>query len=535
MRVAERAPATQHVLMSKPPFALTGACEAKNVEPGAGSLWASIKIEPRGKGMETDRAPLAIALVLDHSGSMAGSPLAHVVKSCELLADLLSDGDELSIVPFSQDASVLCGLTSMTSDGRTRVKSSLRTIRASGGTNMQHGIAVAAGVLMTARAGLRRAMVVMSDGQPNIGERTPAGLAEMVRGLQLAVSSLGFGLHHDENVLDAIATAGSGRYAYIPDPIAARLDLARAALAHGGIVADKLELRLSPADGVEILQILPTATLRHGKHGIAASIGDIFVDEGRQIAVELKLNLKAGASGTLVEVAVDGRTPPGTVHTETTALVVDIRSGARVIDVDAQREIIIVQADHARAAARAHADRGQMPSAAALLRQLAAKIDSLPGFVRNDGSMIAELREQLEDEAANYERNATVEERQHQRKQSLMYKAQTPFYQKAMPMPAPIDALLLGIGGSVAGKSFPLLSENVIGRSSSAGVHVDSANLSREHARVAWMVDGFMLTDLGSTNGSRVNGTFITSAVVRDGDLLELGDAVFRFQVRNIK
>ncbi|HEY4175275.1 MAG TPA: VWA domain-containing protein [Kofleriaceae bacterium] len=518
--------------MPKPPFLLTGACEAKNVEPGTSSLWASIKVQPQGKGMETDRAPLAIALVIDHSGSMSGSPLAHVVKSCELLADLLGEGDEMSIVPFSQNAAVLCGLTAMSTDGKTRLKSSLKNIRADGGTNIQQGIAVAAGVLMTARAGLRRVMVVMSDGQPNIGERTPSGLGEMVRGLGLAVSSLGFGLHHDENVLDAIATAGSGRYAYIPDPIAARLDLARAALAHGGIVADKLELRLNPADGVEILQILPTATLRHGKHGVAASIGDIFVDEGRQIAVELKLNLKPGASGTLVEISVEGSTPNGHVHTETAKLVVDVRSGARVMDLDAQREIIMVQADHARAAARAHADRGQMPSAAALLRQLAAKIDGLPGFVRNDGSMLAELREQLEDEAANFERNATVEERLHQRKQSMMYKAQTPFFQKAMAAPAPVDAQLLGIGGPVAGKHFPLLTENIIGRSSNVVVHVDSANLSREHARVAWMVDGFILTDLGSTNGSRVNGTFVTSVVLREGDLLELGDAVFRFQLR---
>jgi Ca-activated chloride channel family protein len=518
--------------MSKPTFALTAACEAKNVEPGPGTLWASIKVEPRGKAMEADRAPLAIALVVDHSGSMAGPPLAHVVKSCELLADLLGEGDQLSIVPFSQNAGVLCGLTAMTTEGRAQLKSTLKTIRADGGTNIQGGISVAAGVLMTARPGLRRVMVVMSDGQPNIGERTPTGLGDMVRGLGLAVSSLGFGLHHDENVLDAIATAGSGRYAYIPDPIAARLDLARAALAHGGIVADKLELRLNPADGVEILQILPAATLRHGKHGIAASIGDIFVDEGRQLAVELKLNIKPGASGALVEVAVEGIAPDGTIHAEKAALTVDVRSGARVIDVDAQRDIIIVQVDHGRTAARAHADRGQMPSAAALLRRLAAKIDALPGFVRNDGSMIAELREQLEDEALNYERDSTAEERMHQRKQSLMYKAQTPFFQKAMAMPAPVDAKLLGIGGSVAGRVFPLLSENVIGRSRAVVVHVDSSNLSREHARIAWMVDGFILTDLGSTNGSRVNGTFVTSVVLSDGDLLELGDAVFRFQTK---
>ena len=78
----------------------------------------------------------------------------------------------------------------------------------------------------------------------------------------IGVSSLGFGAHHDENVLAAIAAAGSGRYAYIPDPVLARVELARAALAHGGIVAEQLELELRPAAGVELVQLLPKAQLR---------------------------------------------------------------------------------------------------------------------------------------------------------------------------------------------------------------------------------------------------------------------------------
>jgi len=79
---------------------------------------------------------------------------------------------------------------------------------------------------MTAPDGLRRVMVVLSDGEPNIGIGSPVALGDYVRSLRpLGVSSLGFGLHHDEDVLHAIATAGSGRYAYVPDPIAARIDL----------------------------------------------------------------------------------------------------------------------------------------------------------------------------------------------------------------------------------------------------------------------------------------------------------------------
>ncbi len=513
------------------PFGLVAACEAKNVESGSSTLWASIKIEPRGNALEKERAPLAVALVIDTSGSMQGEPIQHVLRSCEILAQLLGEKDQLAIVTFSTNAGVRCGLTSVGDAGRAQITRAIAGVTADGSTNMHGGIEVAAGVLMTAPQGLRRVMVVMSDGQPNIGLQSATDLAAYVRGLGLAVSTLGFGLHHDENVLDAIATAGSGRYAYIPDPITARVDLARAALAHGGIVADKLELRLAPADGVELVRVLPNTPLRHGRHGIATSIGDVFVDEGRAIALELKLDLKAGAKGRLIDITVEGRAPDGTQHTLTGSLDVDIRSGQRVIDKDAQREIILVQADDARAQARAQGDRGALPAAATILRQLAARIDAVEGFVRNDGSVLAELREQLEDEAANYERKSTDAERQHQRKASMMYKSASPTYARGAPVMPAVPAWLNGIGGPVSGRVFQLFGESIIGRGANAEIPVSSGQLSRHHARILFVNNKYVLHDLGSTNGSRVNGARIHSQELAEGDLVELGDAVFRFSL----
>ena len=513
------------------PFAIVAACEHKNVEPETSKLWASIKIEPRGKALELERAPLAVTLVLDVSGSMQGESIEHVLRSCEIVADLLSARDQLAIVTFSTHAGVRCGLTTVDDAGRALIRASLASVVADGGTNMHGGIEVAAGVLMSAPSGLRRVMVVLSDGRPNVGLASASELAAYVRSLKLAVSSLGFGLHHDENVLDAIATAGSGRYAYIPDPALARVELARAALAHGGIVADHLELKLEPAQGVEVVQLLPAGQLRVGGGGVTTSIGDVFVDEGRALAVELQLDLRANASGQLVRIAVVGRSPDGTSHRATATLEVDIRAGARVVDHDGQREVILVQADAARTSARAQADRGAMPAAASILRQLAARIDALDGFVRNDGSPLAELREQLEDEAANYERKSSDLERSHQRKAALQYKSATPGYARPARHAPGLAAVLCGMAGPVAGRHFPLTSENVIGRSTSNDLHVESGQLSRNHARILFLTDHYLLHDLGSTNGCLVNGARITTVKLADGDVLTLGDAVFRFEL----
>ncbi len=516
--------------MSEPPFSLSLACEFRSAPPGPSKAWASLKIEPQGRPLEAERAPLAIVLAVDVSGSMSGDPLTHVVRSCEVLADLLNEKDELGIVTFSSNAGVMIGLTKMDTSGRAHLRSSLLTMHAGGNTNIHGGIGVAAGLLLSARTDLRRVIVLMSDGQPNVGLSSASDLAAYVTGLKLAVSTLGFGVHHDENVLAAIAKAGSGRYAYIPDPINSRVDLARAALAHGGIVADHLELTLKLRDGVSLTQVLPEVSMKIGGGGVSFGVGDVFIDEGRTLAVELSLDLGSPHDGTLFEAALVGVAPDGTKHRVSTALSIDVRAGAGLANRDAQRDIVFVLADDARSVARGHADRGAVPAAVTLLRALVQRIDGLDGFVANDGSPLAELREQLIDEAANYERNADVEERSHQRKAALSYQASVPSMPAAGRVPAPVNAFLVGLGGIAGAARFLLFTENRVGRSSMCELYVPSGSLSRVHARILFINGEFTLEDTGSTNGTRLNGVPVRSAKLKHGDRLEFGGAEYRFE-----
>lgn len=511
-------------------FGIRARCDRRNVPAGASKLWATVRVDPKGKALEAERAPLAVALVLDTSGSMGGDPIAHVLKASEIVGELLGERDRLAVVTFADNAQVRCGLTPMDNAGRDRLRHALRDVTADGSTNMHGGIGAAAALLLTAPAGLRRVMVVLSDGQPNVGLSSPTELADYVKNLGVAVSSLGFGLHHDENVLDAIAVAGSGRYAYIADPVIARVELARAALAHGGVVADHLEIEIRLGDRVELVQFLPKSQLRHGK-GIKTALGDVFVDEGRIVAFELHLD--APKSGRLAEIIVTGRAPDGTEHRETTTLDVDINTGATIYDADALADIVIVQADGARAEARAQADRGAFPAAAAILRQLVTRIEALEGFKANDGSVLAELREQLIDEAANYEKKSTASERIHQRKAMMAYKAATPYATpRGARVPAALEAWFVGTAGPVTGMNYVLMVDNTIGRGSSADIVVSDGSLSRMHTRVVFANGKFVLQDMGSTNGSMVNGVLVHSHALVEGDIVKLGNAVFRFETK---
>jgi Mg-chelatase subunit ChlD len=513
------------------PFGVEARCERASVSAGTSSLWASVRVSARDKGLEVDRAPLAVALVVDVSPSMAGEPLAHALRSCEIVSELLDARDHLAIVTFSHDARVLCGLTRCDDAGRALVTAALRSCATESATNIHAGIAVAAGVLANAPAGLRRAMVVLSDGQPNRGLVTAADLAAFTASLRpIGVSSLGFGAHHDENVLAAIATAGSGRYAYIPDPVLARVELARAALAHGGIVAEQLELELRPAAGVELVQLLPKAQLRVGGTGVKSPIGDVFVDEARVLALELVVDLSPSAKGKLGELVIRGRAPDGSAHEQRVDLSVDVHAGPHAIDRAAQRDILLVRADVARADARAHADRHALPAAAAVLRAMIKEIDASEGFVANDGTELAEFREQLEDEVANYERRGSHAELAHQRKASMQYTAGTSIPARQRPV-VPAPGQLVGLSSEVHNAKFFLFTDTSVGRGSDNELRIVHSSLSRRHARILFVNGDFVLTDNGSTNGCGVNGApVVGKSVLRHGDLVRIGHLELRFE-----
>src|SRR6478735_5826003 len=110
------------------PFGVEARCERASISAGKSTLWASIRVDPKGKALEAERAPLAVALVVDVSGSMAGDPIAHVLASCEIVASLLDARDMLSIITFSNQAGIRCGLTKCDDDGRKFIGDVVRTI-----------------------------------------------------------------------------------------------------------------------------------------------------------------------------------------------------------------------------------------------------------------------------------------------------------------------------------------------------------------------------------------------------------------------
>ena len=68
-----------------------------------------------------------------------------------------------------------------------------------------------------------------------------------------------------------------------------------------------------------------------------------------------------------------------------------------------------------------------------------------------------------------------------------------------------------------------------IGRSGSNSVCIDSERVSRHHAAIEWTGDRFMLTDMGSRNGTYVNNEKVRAHALSNGDAIVVGDCQLRF------
>lgn len=82
--------------------------------------------------------------------------------------------------------------------------------------------------------------------------------------------------------------------------------------------------------------------------------------------------------------------------------------------------------------------------------------------------------------------------------------------------------------GPTPGVTFPLEGDQlIIGRDSSNSVAINDAEISRKHSRLSFQGGKYVLEDLGSTNGTFVNGQRLAGpAVLKPGDVVSLGEQI---------
>jgi pSer/pThr/pTyr-binding forkhead associated (FHA) protein len=99
---------------------------------------------------------------------------------------------------------------------------------------------------------------------------------------------------------------------------------------------------------------------------------------------------------------------------------------------------------------------------------------------------------------------------------------------------APVRGVLVILTGDFSGTQHPLSKdETLIGRNPTTDITLLDEGISREHAIILRddAARTFTIEDLQSTNGTKVNGKRVRSAVLAHGDSIEIGKTRFRFEL----
>ncbi|MGE4301345.1 MAG: VWA domain-containing protein [Victivallaceae bacterium] len=181
------------------------------------------------------RAGVNLAIALDRSGSMGGEKIENAKRAAITALKMLNDDDWFSLVVYDGSAQVLIPATRVgdriarySPDSSMRAIDSARNviidainqIRPGGSTALFSGVSLAVGELEKAECpeGFVRRVVLLSDGQANVGPSTPADLGRLGAGLVkegISVSTVGVGLDYNEDLMTSLAQNSDGNFYYV--------------------------------------------------------------------------------------------------------------------------------------------------------------------------------------------------------------------------------------------------------------------------------------------------------------------------------
>jgi Ca-activated chloride channel homolog len=325
------------------------------------------------------RAPINISLVLDRSGSMSGQPLEAAKTAAARFASFLSGTDRLSVVVFDGTVDTIFGPAP---GGDPAAERAIGRVQAGGSTNMSGGWLTGRKLVERGRVEGTNRVVLLTDGQANVGIVDPAklvGLAQSGAGKGVSTTCIGFGPGFNEDLLEPMARAGAGNYWYVES------DDQMAGIFEGeieGLVAlaaqnVEVEVRLTHprVAGVSFLQSYPvraTATA-----GWKVELHDLYATSPKALAMLFHVeDVRELGRVQLGEVRVDADvvTEAGIAHRTTVMPVIANLDGEDRVEPTVEQTFLQFQAARAREEAVRRADAGDFDGAAASLRSAAASL-----------------------------------------------------------------------------------------------------------------------------------------------------------------
>jgi Ca-activated chloride channel homolog len=511
------------------------------------------------------RRPLNLSLIIDRSGSMAGEKIDYTRQAAQFMVQNLSPKDHLSVVLYNDKVETLIepGLVV----NKDAITQKIEKIRISGTTNLSGGwLQGCTHVEKNFSDQKVNRVILMSDGLANRGVTDTNKLVSMVSkrfALEaISTTTMGLGTDFNEDLMMAMANAGGGAFYFIESPEAAPTIFNEELRGLLSVVGQNLTITVTTTDHVSQIKQLNAYPDFTDKNVYSYRLGDVYGDEEKTLILELDIPALQTLGETEIatlkfdydELTTDGASEhhvwemPVNVNVQSTVPEPVIR------DSNVMENVLLLKAANARREAIKNADKGKYKQATEALKKVIDDIDD--AGIEND--QIKEERSALESQAKQMEEGPEAYDNYSRKTMSTqaMYTLTSrhdetivlrrreilrEFEKRGVPMDDDGNVILMSTPEvekpdtlkvrenvipptyvTVDGKTIPLDTNLLrIGRSSHNEIHLQKTGVSRFHAHLKRVGEGYIIEDLGSTNGTIFNNKPIFGSMT-----LSVGDEI---------
>ncbi len=265
---------------------------------------AYIKVSLTGFEQEKNstRTPANIAIVIDKSGSMDGKKMKQAIEAAVMAVNILDPNDIVSIVTYDTSVEVIVPATKVF-DKRSIINA-IRKVGAGGSTALFAGVSKGAGeVRKFIEKNRVNRVILLSDGQANIGPSTPTELGQLGMSLgkeTISVTTIGLGLGYNEDLMTQLAGYSDGNHAFVENA----QDLVKIFQYEFGdvmsVVAQDVNIIINCSPQVKPIRVLGRDAEIIGQK-IHTKLNQLYSEQEKYILVEVEV--PAAKTGTTYDVA----------------------------------------------------------------------------------------------------------------------------------------------------------------------------------------------------------------------------------------
>lgn len=519
-------------------------------------LYLMARFETGPATVDRVRRPLNLSLVIDRSGSMAGAKIDFTKQSAQFLVQHLSAKDTLSIVLYNDRVDIL--LMPEKIQAKDILNQRIEGIRVGGTTNLSSGwLEGCKLVAQNIEDDCINRVILMSDGLANRGVTSTeqlVAMAQQKQGEGVSTTTMGMGDNFNEDLLSEMAHAGGGAYYFIESPESAPIIFREELQGLLNVVGQNLTISLEPTDKVTGVRQLNAYPMHMDGKAYAFRLGDVFGDELKALMLELSVPaLKDLGEITIATLRFeyDELLEEGSKHhsVEFPVMVNVAPKGEQPVlaHPEVEESVLLLKAAQARREAVKSADSGQFDTAATTLRDMAeqikkANVDSAELKDEQD-ALLEQADEMGSAHYTSHSRKAMHTQAfytrtgRHGETAALRTREKTHGTQSMRAVQHDGDVRIQRRDGETPthvtwrDQTFELDKDLLrLGRASQNEIVIPAKGVSRFHCQITRKDDRLILEDLGSTNGTMMQGKELSKPVpLSVGDVAYLCDAKLVF------